>query len=93
MLDQINPEDRMNFRLILRKTALIQEHLESMQRDSFGIEFDAWKIEVDEIWKNIFQVINLLGEESQKIVLVNIQEEWVNYISHYGVLDFNQDGG
>ena len=42
MLDQINPEDRMNFRLILRKTALIQEHLESMQGDSFGSEIHEW---------------------------------------------------
>ncbi len=93
MVEQINSKDRMNFRIIHRKTALIQEHLESMQRDSFGIEFEAWKNEVDEIWKQIFQIITLLTEESQKIVLSNIQEEWVSYITHYGVLDFNQDGG
>lgn len=93
MVEQINREDLMNFRIILRKTALIQEHLESMQRDSFGIEFDAWKKEVDEIWKQIFQIITLLTDESQKIVLENIQDEWVSYITHYGVLDFNQDGG
>ncbi|MFL2803742.1 MAG: hypothetical protein ACJ0BB_02400 [Dehalococcoidia bacterium] len=93
MVEQINREDLMNFRIILRKTALIQEHLESMQRDSFGIEFDAWKKEVDEIWKQIFKTITLLTDESQKIVLENIQDEWVSYITHYGVLDFNQDGG
>ena len=60
-----------------------------MQRDPHGHEYEPWKNEVDNIWKSIFETINGIDADSQKISLDLISEVWVSYITHYGVVNPN----
>ena len=64
----------------------IEEHLESMQRDSHGLEFTPWKEEVDGIWKDIFENINSMSELPQRDALELIRESWTSYLTHYAEL-------
>jgi hypothetical protein len=58
-----------------------------MQRDSHGLEYGPWKLEVDNIWKKIFSDINEMSEEAQKMVLDSMRDIWVSYITHYGAVE------
>ena len=79
--------DKFYHRVIQNKVAAIEEHLEGMQRDPHGHEYEPWKKEVDSLWKSIFEVINGMDEENQKVSLSCISEVWVSYITHYGVVN------
>jgi len=81
--------DKFYIRVIRNKIASIEEHLEAMQRDPHGHEYEPWKNEVDNIWKSIFETINGIDADSQKISLDLISEVWVSYITHYGVVNPN----
>ena len=87
MIEPQNPSDIFKTRLILNKVARIEEHLEAMQRDPHGLEYTPWKIEVDHVWKQVFELINSMYEDAQLSALESIKETWVSYISHYGISD------
>jgi hypothetical protein len=82
----MTPIDRIRTRTVVNNVKLIHEHLEAMQRDSHGIEYDPWKREVDEMWKHTFEQINQMEPEPQQGALETIRELWMTYISHYGVI-------
>jgi hypothetical protein len=73
-------------RSALNDLTLIEEHLESMQRDSHGLEFARWKDEVDALWKKIFEHVNGMSPEPQQEVLELIRESWTSYLTHYAEL-------
>ena len=50
--------DKIRLKKVEINILLIQEHLESMQRDPYGLEFEPWHKEVDSIWKYIFKQIS-----------------------------------
>ena len=79
--------DKFFIRVIENKDASIEEHLEGMQRDPHGHEYEPWKKEVDSLWKSIFETINGMDEVNQKVSLNSISEVWVSYITHYGVVN------
>lgn len=87
MTEPQNPSDILKARLILNKVARIEEHLEAMQRDPHGLEYAPWKVEVDHVWKQMFELINSMYEDAQLAALESIKETWVSYISHYGIND------
>ena len=87
MTESTNPIDRLKTRLVFKNIDNIQEHLEAMQRDPHGLEYNPWKLEVDNIWKKIFSDINEMSEEAQKMVLDSMREIWVSYITHYGAVE------
>lgn len=87
MTESTNPMDRLKTRLVFKNIDHIQEHLEAMQRDSHGLEYGPWKLEVDNIWKKIFSDINEMSEEAQKMVLDSMRDIWVSYITHYGAVE------
>lgn len=80
----VSPQDRIHARAVQNSQKRISEHLEAMQRDAHGIEFAPWQAEVEELWKGIFGVINLMSEQPQREALEAIRELWMNYITHYG---------
>ena len=82
----ITPSDRIRSRTVANKVKLIQEHLEAMQRDAHGLEYDPWKREVDDLWKRAFENINLMSAEPQQRALESIKEIWMTYITHYNVM-------
>lgn len=82
----MNPTDRISQRSVVNDLRLIEEHLESMQRDSHGLEFARWKDEVDELWKKIFEHVNGLSPEPQQQTLELIRENWTSYLTHYADL-------
>jgi hypothetical protein len=63
----------------------VQEHLEAMQRDVHGLEYQPWKEEVDAIWKLMFKHIGLMSATPQQSSLEMIRETWTTYLTHYGV--------
>ena len=69
----------------------INEHSEAMQRDAHGLEFGPWKLEVDDIWKRTFEIINSMDEDVQKRALELIKETWTTYITHYNVISVVED--
>tara|TARA_Y100001936_G_C15603878_1_gene423142 strand:+ start:152 stop:403 length:252 start_codon:yes stop_codon:yes gene_type:complete len=75
--------DKIRLKKVEINILLIQEHLESMQRDPYGLEFAAWHKEVDTIWKYIFKQINQMKLDVQKNALEYIREPWTSYASHY----------
>ena len=87
MTEPQNPSDILKARLILNKVTRIEEHLEAMQRDPHGLEYAPWKVEVDHVWKQMFELINSMYEDAQLAALESIKETWVSYISHYGIND------
>jgi len=87
MTELPTPSDILKARLVLNKVVLIEEHLEAMQRDPHGLEYAPWKVEVDQVWKQVFELINSMYEDAQPLALESIKETWVSYISHYGISD------
>ena len=83
----VTPSDRMRTRVVGNQVKLIREHLEAMQRDAHGLEYDPWKREVDALWKRTFEQINRMSPAPQQNSLEMIQELWMTYIAHYQVLD------
>lgn len=79
--------DKFFLRVVQNKVAFIEEHLEGMQRDPHGYEYEPWKDEVDSLWKSIFEIINRMDEVNQKASLNSISEVWVSYITHYGIVN------
>ena len=81
----MTPRDRIRTRSVGNQVRLIKEHLEAMQRDSHGTEYMPWKVEVDAIWKKVFDQINRMKPELQKPALESIRELRTTYITHYNV--------
>ncbi len=54
-----------------------------MQRDVHGLEYGAWKVEVDALWKCIFEQINFMDQKPQQESLEIIKETWTTYLAHY----------
>ena len=75
--------DKIRLRKVKINILLIQDLLESMQRDPYGLEFDPWHKEVDFIWKYIFKQIDYMNSDVQKYALEHIRESWTSYASHY----------
>ena len=75
--------DKIRLRKVKINILLIQDLLESMQRDPYGLEFDPWRKEVDSIWKYIFKQIDYMNPDVQKDALEHIREPWTSYASHY----------
>ena len=83
----MTPTDRIRTRSVANQVKFIHEHLEAMQRDAHGIEYDPWKAEVDTLWKRTFEQINHMKPEPQQNALEMIRELWMSYITHYGVVN------
>ena len=79
----VTPTDRLRLRAVANRVKLIREHLEAMQRDVHGLEYDPWKREVDAVWRKTFQGISLLKPGPQQVALQLVRESWTEYISHY----------
>ena len=82
----VTPTDRRRTRAVGNRLKLIREHLEAMQRDAHGLEYDPLKREVDALWKDTFQQINRMSTGPQQDALEAIREQWMAYITHYGPL-------
>ena len=82
----MTPVDRIRTRTVGNQVTLIREHLEAMQRDVHGLEFQPWKQEVDTLWKSTFEQINRMGPGPQQGSLEMIRELWMTYITHYNVI-------
>ncbi len=81
----MTPQDRIGVRTVGNKVRMIREHLEAMQRDAHGLEYGPWKVEVDELWKEVFISINDLDSEAQPAALESVKDLWMTYITHYNV--------
>ena len=81
----MTPQERIVVRTVGNKVRMIREHLEAMQRDAHGLEYGPWKVEVDELWKEVFTSINGLDSEAQPAALESIKDLWMTYITHYNV--------
>ena len=79
----ITVSDKIRLRTLGQQLRLIQEHLEAMQRDSHGLEYDPWKREVDHIWKQTFKIISQMSVTLQQTSLEKIRELWMSYVRHY----------
>ena len=75
--------DKIRTRAVGNHLRLIREHLEAMQRDAHGLEYDPWKREVDALWKRTFEQINHMSPRPQEAALDNIREPWTSYVAHY----------
>ena len=82
----VTPTDRIRSRTVENLHSLIQEHLEAMQRDVHGLEYEHWKLEVDVHWRRIFEEIGHMREGPQQSALQMIREEWTRYLKHYVTL-------
>ena len=85
MLD-MTPTDKIRTRAVGNQVRLIQEHLEAMQRDAHGLEYEPWKREVDDLWRRIFHQIDRMRPGPQQDALETIRELWMTYITHYSVV-------
>ncbi len=81
----MTPQDRIRVRTIGNKVRMIREHLEAMQRDAHGLEYAPWRVEVDELWKDVFININNLNADAQPAALESVKDLWMTYITHYNV--------
>ena len=81
----MTPQDRIRDRTVGNKVRMIREHLEAMQRDAHGLEYAPWKVEVDELWKDVFININNLAPTAQPTALESVKDLWMTYITHYNV--------
>ena len=79
----MTPTDRIRTRTTRGLLREIREHLEAMQRDLHGLEYDPWKVEVDGLWRRVFEQISLMADDPQQSSLQMIQEDWMTYIRHY----------
>ena len=82
-MPEVTPSDRMRTRVVDNQIRLIQEHLEAMQRDLHGLEYDPWKREVDAIWKRTFRQISHMSPDPQRDALEAIRALWTTYVAHY----------
>ena len=82
----MTPTDKIRTRTVGNQLRLIHEHLEAMQRDAHGLEFDPWKREVEALWRRTFEQINRMRPGPQQSALESIRELWTSYITHYGVI-------
>ncbi len=82
----ISPDDRIRLRSVTHQVRRVREHLEAMQRDAHGAEYEPWKTEVDYLWKTIFEQINEMSAAPQRSALEMIRELWTLYLSHYAVM-------
>ena len=83
----MTPTDKIRTRTVNNSIRLIHEHLEAMQRDYHGMEYDPWKREIDALWKSTFDQINRMSLEPQRQSLETIRDLWMTYITHYAVMD------
>ena len=83
MTPPVSVTDRMRSRTVRNQVKLIHEILEAMQRDSHGIEAGPWKREADHLWKSIFEQVNRMSPEPQRLCLEMIREPWTTYATHY----------
>ena len=83
----MTPTDMMRARTVANNVKTIQEHLEAMQRDAHGVEYDPWKSEVDSIWKRTFGQISRMSPGPQQDSLELIRELWTTYITHYATAE------
>ncbi len=81
----MTPQDRIRLRTVGNQVRMIREHLEAMQRDAHGLEYEPWKAEVDDLWKGVFANVNSMGPDLQPSALESIRELWMTYITHYNV--------
>ena len=81
----MTPQDRIRVRTVGNQIRMIKEHLEAMQRDAHGLEYEPWKDEVDNLWKGVFTNVNNMGPDVQPSTLESIRELWMTYITHYNV--------
>ena len=86
IMNDISPADRVRLRTAQLHVKRIREHLEAMQRDAHGVEYAAWKSEVDNIWKAVFENIDEMSETPQQSALELIREPWMMYLSHYAAI-------
>tara|TARA_B100000749_G_scaffold209436_1_gene164388 strand:- start:78 stop:314 length:237 start_codon:yes stop_codon:yes gene_type:complete len=70
-------------RNVHNKMRLVQEHLEAMQRDVYGLEYRHWKNEVDALWRSVFEEISKMGDDPQQTTLETIRADWTLYLTHY----------
>jgi len=82
----MTPTDRLRTRAVSNQVSLVREHLEAMQRDTHGLEFEPWKREVDALWRRILAQINRMAPEPQRGALEVIREPWTSYLTHYSTL-------
>ena len=75
--------DRIRARLVRNQVRHVHQHLEAMQRDVHGLEFSAWKREVDALWKRIFGEIGHMGADLQQSSLKLVREPWTSYLTHH----------
>ena len=73
----------MRARTVQNLLRMIHEHLEAMQRDVHGLEFSAWKREVDALWKRIFGEIGRMSADLQQSSLKLVREPWTSYLTHH----------
>lgn len=73
-------------RTVRNMLSMIEEHLEAMQRDVHGLEYEPWKNEVDTLWKKIFNQIDKMTDRNQPVALETIRELWTLYVAHYVVV-------
>lgn len=85
-MPRVTPTDKMRTRTVGNHVRLIHEHLEAMQRDAHGLEYDPWKAEVDALWRRAFEQINRMSPAIQQRSLESIREPWMKYITHYSVM-------
>ena len=78
-------QDRILARTVGNKVRMIREHLEAMQRDAHGLEYSPWRLEVDELWKDVFMNINNMNAAAQPAALESVKDLWMTYITHYNV--------
>ena len=81
----MTPQDRIRVRTVGNQIRMIREHLEAMQRDAHGLEYEPWRVEVDNLWKGVFTNVNNMTPDVQPSALESIRELWMTYITHYNV--------
>jgi hypothetical protein len=79
----VTPTDRIRARTVRNLEVLIRQHLEAMQRDSYGLESNRWKQEVDGLWKQVFEQVGEMSPDPQRSSLEMIRELWTMYLKHY----------
>ena len=85
-MPSMSPTDMIRTRTVANQLELIREHLEAMQRDMHGLEFEPWKREVDALWTRIFQQISHMRSGPQQSALESVRELWTTYVAHYAVM-------
>ena len=82
-MGDLTSTDRIRARMVQNQLKLVKEHLEAMQRDVHSLEYPIWKIEVDAIWKQIFQQIGMMSPKPQQSSFKLVKEAWTTYLTHY----------